>query len=69
MAVCPHEGFRRIAPSDMVMLPAICSGVGSQWRGKVTLCMVRVDVIKGCEGLGRKSCSDEARYQEMKQGH
>lgn len=33
------------------------------------MCMVRVDVIKGCEGLGRKSCSDEARYQEMKQGH
>ena len=25
-------------------------------------------MIKGCEGLGRKSCSDEARYQEMKQG-
>ena len=68
MAVCSQEGFRRIAHNEMIGLPAVCSGAGSQWRGKVSLWMIRMELIQGCEGLGRKSCSDEARYQEMEQG-
>lgn len=78
MAICSHEGFRRITHNEMAMLPpALELAFSGERKG---LCGWLQPLVggrdgsdKGCEGLGRnfggQSCSDKARYQEIEQGH